>query len=358
MTGVRAAVLEGPRTIALRTFELPDVAEGAALLRVEACGVCGADWLPYIGARPVDPPGMILGHEIVGVVSEISPGASAAWGVAAGDRVVVEEPIPCGSCRNCLAGRYQMCPEPRYGGKSAAIPPSLWGGYSEVVYLHPRSKVHRVPRHLEATVVPLFVPVSNGLYWVRDVGGCRPGQAVVVLGPGQHGLGCVVAAKEIGATAVVVGVAGRDEDRLQLALDLGADVVLSLGRDDVVARVLEFTDGQLADVVVQVADRAPQAFALSVELAGDGGVVVEVGNTMGKAQDVDPDLIMRRGLTIKGVQGRYGPAIPEAIEILGSTRHPLGLLGTHVFPLDRTDEALRTMGRELGDGAIHVTVVP
>lgn len=354
-----AAVLVGPRRIELDRLPLTPPGPEEGWLRVEATGVCGADWAPYLGQRydffhvPA-----ILGHEIVGRVEELGDEARRRWGVEAGDRVVLEEPLRCGRCPACLAGRYQMCPAPRYGSKSVSEPPGLWGGYAEYVHLEARTLLHRAPEHVPPAVAALYVPVSNGVYWVGEVGGARTGSTVVVQGPGQHGLGCVVAARELGAAQIIVLGLARDAGRLALAAELGATATVAVDEQDAVAAVAELTGGALADVVVSVTEGAPRALAEAVAVAGDRATVVLAGTAHRPAVDLVADEVMEKELAIRGVRGRYGPAIRAALRIIGSGRYPLERLCTHHFPIEETERALQTLGGEGEAGAIHVAVVP
>ncbi len=125
--------------------------------------------------------------------------AADRWGVGVGDRIVVEEYLPCGTCRSCLDGAYQMCRVRRYGGRATARRPGLWGGYAD--YLVPAPAVDRPPRcagrarGARAALHPGLERPPLG----AGVGGARPGDTVVVVGPGPHGLGCVIGAQEAGA---------------------------------------------------------------------------------------------------------------------------------------------------------------
>ena len=130
---VRAMVQEAPRVLRARAFPLPTIGREDALLRVEACGICGSDYEQFEGALRVPMP-VIPGHEPVGIVEEIGEDASRRWNVRRGDRVAVETLLPCGYCRECVAGRYRLCrgtgAMSAYGYKPTSAPPSLWGGYA------------------------------------------------------------------------------------------------------------------------------------------------------------------------------------------------------------------------------------
>jgi threonine dehydrogenase-like Zn-dependent dehydrogenase len=352
--------LLGPRDVQLQEFPLPAIGPDDGLLRVEIAGVCGADWAPYIGQRyDFFPIPLILGHEIVGRIARIGGQAADRWGVREGDRVVVEEPIPCGACAACRAGHYFGCPSHRYGATPTTVAPALWGGYSEYVYLDPRALVHRMDPSVPPEVAPLYVPVSNGLYWVQDVGRATPGSTVIILGPGQHGLGCVVGAREAGAERVIVVGLARDQQRLDVARTLGADHALVLEDErQLVDEVRQLSDGHGGDVLINTTERAPAALGLALELAAERATIVTVGTTHGAAAGLLPDLIWRKELTITGARGRSREAVRRAIRLIEAAQYRLGALATHVYPLAETEHALKTLGGEGDQRAIHISIVP
>ena len=104
----RAIVQTAPKKLEMRELRVPDVTDDTAILRVEACGICGSDLEQYDGVLPVRLP-LVPGHEPLGVIEKIGDTAARRWGVDVGDRVAVEALIPCGHCRDCRSGRYQLC---------------------------------------------------------------------------------------------------------------------------------------------------------------------------------------------------------------------------------------------------------
>jgi threonine dehydrogenase-like Zn-dependent dehydrogenase len=363
---VYAAVATEPLRTELRTFPVPEVGPEDGLLRVEACGLCGTDWEYYTRQRGANLGPMILGHEIVGTVLAVGEQASRRWGVRPGDRVAVEEFLPCGTCTFCRTGRPALCdatdsrsagPFLRYGATPVDVPPALWGGFSEVLYLHPRALVHRLPQGLSPDLATLFVPVSNGIRWVRRDGQLPPGGTAVVIGPGAHGLGCVAAAVEAGASQVFA-VGRSASPRLEAARALGA-VALEADRVDVVEAVRDATGGRMADLVVDLAPGDAHGLQTALALAAKGGVVLFAATKHGQAAaETVAEPIVRKGLVVKGVRGRDFEAVEEALALLASHRLPLDRLRTHRFSLQDTDRALRVQGARLDPSAIHVAVVP
>ncbi|MDR7481121.1 MAG: zinc-binding dehydrogenase [Armatimonadota bacterium] len=362
---VRAAVTPAPGVTELRTFPAPAVGPDDGVLAVEACGLCGTDWEFYIRRRGAHLGPLILGHEIVGRVVAVGARAAARWRVAAGDRVAVEEFLPCGHCQFCFTGRPALCdatdsrserPFLRYGATSVDVPPALWGGFSELLYLHPRALVHRVPPDLPADLATLFVPVSNGIRWVLKEGQMPRGGVAVVIGPGAHGLGCVVAARDGGA-ACVVAVGRTRGARLQAAEALGA-VAVEAATTDPVEAVREITGGAMADVVVDLAPDAAETTAAAVRMARTGGTVILAAAKHGRAGDFPHDLVVRHVLTVKGVRGRDFASAEEALRIIASRRYPLERLRTHAFALAEADQALRVLGERVDPSAIHIALTP
>jgi threonine dehydrogenase-like Zn-dependent dehydrogenase len=249
-------VQEGPRRLRRLEFPLPEIGPEDALLRIEACGICGTDYELYVGALPGPFP-MIPGHESVGLIEQIGDVAAKRWGVDRGDRVAVEAILPCGRCPECKARRHSLCRgkggiPSGYGFISTSKPPSLWGGYAEYMYLDPQSIVHRMSQDVPAELAVLFNPLGAGFRWAVEMAGTKAGDTVAVLGPGQRGLASVIACREAGAGCIIVTGLAADERKLALARRFGAHHTIDVTTENPLARVREITDGRMADVVVDV----------------------------------------------------------------------------------------------------------
>jgi len=363
------ALATEPYTTVEDALPLPPVGPDDGLLRVEAAAICGTDWEIYgrrsrgAGLGP-----LILGHENVGRVAAVGERAAARWGVAPGDRVAVEEFLPCGACRLCLAGHSRMCPATdsrgagpflRYGSTPAAVAPGLYGGFAEYLYLHPRAILHQVPDGVAPELAALYVPVANGIRWVRREGRLPPGGTLVVLGAGQHGLGCVVAGHQAGAGMVVAVDTAAGAARLGAALALGADHVVEADRAGAVAAVAGLTGGAGADVVVDLVPGEPSTVADAIAMAATRGRVILAASKHGRPVEAfQHDLAVRKELALVAVRGHDHASVEAALRTIASGRYPLARLCTHRFPLSRAGEALRMAGERPDPGAIHVSVVP
>ena len=152
-----------------RELPLPEIGDDDALLRVEACGICGSDVESFEGVIRVPLP-LIPGHEPLGRIAAIGRRAAKRWGVAEGDRVAVETLLPCNTCRRCRTGAYQLCAQRRvYSYIPLAEAPGLWGGYAEYLYLAPNAIVHRVDDAIPPELAVLFNPLGAGFRWAVEM---------------------------------------------------------------------------------------------------------------------------------------------------------------------------------------------
>ena len=357
---VQAATLVGPKRFEVREYDMPELSADSGLLKIERCGVCGSDVHAWGSmSRGV----RIMGHENLGFVANLGREAQARWGVKEGDRVALEEYIPCGVCAVCRAGDYRFCPQTDiglpgdvlwYGSTPAAIEPALWGGYAQYMYLHPGAVLHKLPTHVPAAEAAFFLPLSNGFEWVCGYGGMKSGAVVVVQGPGQQGLACVLAAKEAGASKIIVSGLSGDEARLAVASQLGADVTVDVENESLVERVLDVTGGHGADVTVNVSG-ADGTVAESIAFAARNGVIVLGGPG---AQQVSTEGTGRKNLTLRWAHGHSYRSVELAIWSIESGRYPIDLVTTHHFGLSDAALAIESVAGQGVPGAIHVSIDP
>lgn len=343
-----ALVLEAPGQLRLREFARPAIGPDEALLAVELVGICGTDVHTFHGKLDYPLP-LIMGHEILGHIAEIGERAAERWGLRVGDRVSVEGAVPCWACVRCQTGNYRFCQRRRsYGTTTPATePPHLWGAYGRLMYLAPGSLVHRIRPDVPAGAALMASILGNGIQWARNQGGVRYGDAVVVQGVGPQGLAAVVVARECGARLVVATGLARDQARLEMARRFGADYVVNVEEQDPVALVRELTDGEMADVVVDVSG-SPQALVKSVALAGLQATVVCAGLTGKDTRTPLPmDEVVLREIRLQGAFTKGSDAILEGIRLVESRKYPFEEMVTHVFPLEEAEQALRALAGEV-----------
>lgn len=358
-----AAITVAKRQTELREFDIPEIGPGAGLLQVEAAGVCGAD----VGSYNADKPARIMGHENVGYVAAIGDLAADRWGVQEGDRVVLEEYLPCGHCNFCRSSDFRMClasdarsnPDAlRYGTTPITTPPALWGGYSQYMYLHPRSVLHRVDPNVPAVEASLALPLGNGYEWAVVEGGTSPGETVVILGPGQQGLGCVLAAHEAGAANIIITGLKRDKERLDVAKLLGAHHTVYAEDAPLPEIVRELTNGEMADLVIDTAAGDERTVPGAIESLKKRGRFCFAASTTKPLDNVPFGAINRKSLTVKGVRGHSYGAVEWALATIASGRYPLSSMCSLERPLSGVHEAILGTAGELDIPVIHAAVLP
>ena len=360
-----AAVQVAPETTELREFPLPDVAADAALLKVEAAGVCGSDVGGYkrMGGGP-----KILGHENVGTIAQAGSAFARRWGVAEGDRVAIEEYLPCGHCELCLRGEFRHCaatdvhsnPQAlRYGSTPSPRRQHCGAATASTCICHPRQS---------CTACPPTCPPSSRPWRCRLVTACngrsskrRPARAGPwsSWAPDSKGLAAVLASKVVGADLVILTGLSRDERRLDVGRQLGADVTIVADQEDVRERVREITSGKGVDAVVDTTSApASEMVPLAIDLVKrkEGRIVVQsIGGTI---PDFPIEKLARKYITLKAARGHSYASVELAIQWIASGKFPLDLLTTHHFGLDGIDLAIKSTGGTGLAGAIHVTVLP
>ena len=357
--------LTKPKTLEPREFARPAIGADDAMLRIEACGICGSDYEQYEGAQPqhedYTPYPVIPGHEPLGVIEEIGANAKKRWGVVEGDRVAMRSGYGCGMCAACARWEPRLCATRggTYGYTDVNKPPHLWGGYAERMYLSPYSVMKKVDPKIPAGVAVMFNPLAAGLSWAAGIPKTAPGERVVILGAGQRGLCCVIAAKEAGARQVVITGLGRDAEKLALARALGADIAVDVEARDVVDAVREATGGG-AEVVVDTTPYAPQSLNHAIAIAVRKGRIVVAGlKGLKVAHDVPVDDVIYKELTIRGVLSMPVDETFRAIDIIESGRYPFEQMHTLSLPLAQAEHAIHMLaGHVKGVNPVHLAIVP
>ena len=180
------------------------------------------------------------------------------------------------------------------------------------------------------------------------------------MGPGQRGLAAVIAAKQAGASNIIVTGLAADANKLELARSYGADHVIDVENEDIGERVRQATDGLGADVVLDVSPYATKPITDAIELVRRGGTIVLAGVKGYKpVPDLVSDVIVGKEITIKGATGVTSSGYRSAIRAIEAGTVPLAAMHTHDFKLEEAELAIRTLAREIpGEESIHSCLVP
>ncbi len=351
----------------IETVTLPEVGPGEILIRVTRANICGSDVHAWHGTFATRGLGgqlpTVLGHEMVGVVEDLGDGVVADANGAPlteGTRVVFPYFFSCHRCRQCLAGRRNACLNLKMAMLGRADePPYFVGGYGDYFLLPTGAVVYTVPDSVSDDIAAgANCALSQVMYGLERVDQ-QLGEYVVVQGAGALGLYAVAVAKARGA-AKVIALDGVPE-RLELAMAFGADAVIDItevtSEKDRAKIVRKLTDGQGADVVVEVVGH-PSAIDEGLKLLGQFGRYVEIGNiNIGKTFEFDPSRFVFGNKTMVGVS-LYDPAVlSRALTFLAEHQHrlPFERLAAACYSLDQINEAFAAAE---GKRDVRASIVP
>lgn len=355
-----AMVQTGAHKLERMDLPIPDITADTALLRVEACGICGSDYEQYEGFLNM-PMNVIPGHEPIGFIEAIGDNAAKRWKVNVGDRVAVETMISCRFCPPCLGGSYHLCENRRiYSYIPITDGGGLWGGYAEYMYLDPNTIVHKIDKSLPTELAVMFNPLGAGYRWGVEIPQTKPGDTVVIMGPGQRGLSSVVATKQAGARKVIVTGLEADRPKMAIAKLFGADHTIDVQNENAKEKVREYTNGKGADVVVDVSSYATEPVTDALSFVRPGGTIVLAGVKGFKpVPGFISDTIVMKEITIKGAIGVTSSGYSNAIKLLESRVVPFEKMHTHDFDLTDAELAIKTLARQIpGDESIHSCLIP
>jgi alcohol dehydrogenase len=351
---MRANVFRGVNNFHIEEVEKPRAGVGEAVIRVTLTTICGTDLHIVRGEYPVKP-GLVIGHEPVGVIEELGPGVT---GYEIGDRVLVGAITPCGQCRGCLSGQLSQC---GHGGGYEAIGGwrfgnTIHGAQAEYLLVpNAQANLAKIPDGLTDEQVVLLADIASTGFSGAESGGVRIGDSVVVFAQGPIGLCATAGAKLMGAS-LIIGVEA-DENRRAMAQRLGADVTLDYREVDVVAEVKKLTGGG-ADVTIEALG-TQQTFESALRCLRPGGTLSSLGVYSGKLQM--PYEAFAAGLGDHRIVTTLCPGGKERMrrlmEVVRAGRVDLTPLLTHSVPLDQIEQGYKIFGERL-DGVLKVAVKP
>jgi L-iditol 2-dehydrogenase len=334
---MKALVYEGAWQMPLREIDAPMPGPEDVVVAVRAVGVCGSDVHGFTGSTGRRYPGIVMGHEFTGVISAVGERVTDHH---VGERVVVHPLLTCGMCELCLAGRPNVCLN------RTMIGMHQHGAYAEAVSV-PQRQLHRLPEALSWEHGALVEPLAVALHAVNNTP-LNLMEHVVVVGAGPIGLLVLLAARLKGAGTIIV--TDRSPHRLDLARQLGANLVVNVAEQDAVAAVHAATGGVGAHAAIEAVGITPtvqQALAVT----RIGGHVTWIGNS---APEVTLNMqhVVTREITIRGVYG-FNAEFAQALELLASGRINVAPLIERIAPLAEGPQLVH----DLAKGALETVKV-
>jgi alcohol dehydrogenase len=351
MKTMNAVVFKGKDRIALEEVPRPRAGAGEAVIRVTATTICGTDVHIVRGEYPVKP-GLILGHEPVGVIEELGSGLETDYTV--GDRVIVGAITPCGQCFYCLNGSHSQCGGALGGWRFGNTINGAWAEY--LLVPDARANLAPIPDTLDDEEVLLCPDIfSTGLSGAES-GNIKVGDSVAVFAQGPIGLCATVGARLKGA-ALIIGV-DSIPNRLDVARRFGANVTLNVNDVDVVPVIKRLTGGRGVDVAIEALGRQ-ETFESALRVTRPGGTLSSLGVYSGKL--VAPYEALYAGLGDQRIVTTLCPGGKERMRrlmaMIEHRRVDLSPLVTHRYALEDIDEAFGVFS-EQRSGVLKVALYP
>lgn len=341
---MKAAVLYAPGDLRVEEVPVPEIGADDVLVEVMAAGICGSDIGRVMVTGTYNFP-TIPGHEFAGRVEKV--GASVSH-LKVGDRVAVAPLMPCRKCQWCEAGKFHLCDDYDFMGSRSD------GAFAQYLCA-PATNVLKVPDNVPYEVAATIEPAAIILHGIHKLD-IKLGDAVAVVGCGALGYFALQFAKLSGARPLIA--IDIDDDKLDLARQVGADLCLNPVRDDVVARVREATAGRGVAVSLECAGSAPGR-NLSIMAAAKQGTVMLYGTAYGDVTFAEKAFarIVREELQVVGSWNSYSLPFPgkewfDIIGLLADGRLVVEPLITHRATLEEAPSIFKAL-KEQSFGRYH-----
>ena len=319
--------------VEVRDVAEPTIGPDQVLLDVKASSVCGSDvhmWREHQSWAIKLP--LILGHEFCGVVAQVGERVTS---FQPGERVACETASSvCGKCIYCLSGNYNLCPN-RLGYGALAD-----GSFTRYVVARPQI-LHRIPANVPFEHASLTEPICVAYNALVEKTVIKPGELVVIQGPGPIGIMALQVAKLRGAGTLVVLGADADKHRMEVAEELGAHYVVNVQREDPRKLIQSLGDGYGADLVVDCTG-VSKALQQSMELVRPNGRITKIGWGP-QPLDFSLDPLVAKAVTLQGSFSHTYPTWERALQLLSTSQINLAPVIGGVYPLNDWHEAFARM---------------
>lgn len=335
---MKVAVMNNIGEMGYEERPIPMAKENEVLVQLEYVGICGSDLHYYetgrIGDYIVKPP-FVLGHEPGGVVVEVGEKVTH---LKVGDRVALEPGKTCGKCEFCRSGNYNLCPDVVF----FATPP--YDGVFQEYVAHDADLCFKLPDNVSTLAGALIEPLAVGMH-AANQGDAHVGQTAVVTGAGAIGLVTVLALKVRGVSRIIV--VDVMQKRLDKALELGATEIINASSIDAVSKVMELTNGNGCDLVIETAGTEITTNQ-AIHMVKKGSNIVLVGYGKTGKMDLEMSLALDKEITFKTVF-RYRHIYPMAIDAVASGKINLEDIVTNIFEFDDIQNAMDSSVKNKAD---------
>lgn len=330
---MKAVYMEKPWNIEISDVQMPKPKEGEALLRVKSAGICGSDIGAFRGTNGLVSYPRIIGHEIAGEV--ISIPENNKNGIKPGDRVIVDPYLYCGHCYPCSIGRTNCCVDLKVLGVHVD------GGMAEY-FCHPADMLLKVPDDMPWDIIPLAEPLTIALHGIHRLN-LKAGEHIAINGAGPIGLLAAMVALHYGAEPIMIDLV---KERLDFAKSLGVRHTINLREEDLVEKVSEYTNGRMAECVME-ASGANSAIRATLDIVSHAGRIALTGWPK-QETPIPTDMITRKEVDVRGARTSAGE-FPEAVDLIYHQKVDARRILTKVISIDEAPETIRDIEKNPGN---------
>ena len=331
---MKAVYVSEPGKLEVIEKEIPQLKTSTqVLVKITAAGICGSDIHIFHGTHAYATYPRIIGHEIAGEV--ISIPENNKNGIKPGDRVIVDPYLYCGHCYPCSIGRTNCCVDLKVLGVHVD------GGMAEY-FCHPADMLLKVPDDMPWDIIPLAEPLTIALHGIHRLN-LKAGEHIAINGAGPIGLLAAMVALHYGAEPIMIDLV---KERLDFAKSLGVQYTINLREEDLVEKVSEYTNGRMAECVME-ASGANSAIRATLDIVSHAGRIALTGWPK-QETPIPTDMITRKEVDVRGARTSAGE-FPEAIELIYHQKVDVRRILTKVISIDEAPETIRDIEKNPGD---------
>ncbi|MCI8609565.1 MAG: alcohol dehydrogenase catalytic domain-containing protein [Firmicutes bacterium] len=342
----------GPGHLELQDWPVPAIGDDDILLEVKAAGICGSDMrMKKLGNSENLRPPVVVGHEFAGVIKAVGKNVKS---FSVGERIVSDNSGDlCGVCEQCARGNYLMC-EHRVGMGSG-----MDGGFAKYVKIpghllsvNPHT-LYRIPENVSFEDAACLDPICNAYKAVVQESSLMPGQDVVIFGLGTIGLLAVQIASIMGAARIIGIGRSYNQQRFEVANQLGATHLICSDRENPVERISEITRGEMVPVIIDAAGKN-EVLEAALQILTKGGEFIKIGYD-DKPVGVSLDRYVNKGIRIQGHFAYDYVSWKNCIKLLELGKLNVKPIITHKLPLSEWEKGFELTERREG---IKVILIP
>ena len=324
---------EGPWKADCVETDRPVAGENEALIKVKSAGICGSDIGAFRGTNGLVTYPRIIGHEIAGEIMDIPD--DNPRGLKVGDHVIVDPYLYCGSCYPCSIGRTNCCTDLKVLGVHVD------GGMAEY-FVHPADMLWKLPDDMPWELAPIAEPLTIALHGIHR-GGLKKGEYVVIIGAGPIGILAAMSSLAYGAKPILIDLV---EGRLEEARELGVEYTINSSSEDVKARVAEYTNGCMAELVMECSG-SNTAVRSTLDIVSNAGRITLTGWPK-EETPLPTDVITKKEVDIRGARTSANE-FEEAIDLIYTGKVDVKKILTKVISIKEAPETIKDIEKNPGN---------